>query len=149
MWKLASCITTRIRGFLEPLIPCFLTQIWQKCEHQWDVLSEKWASCTSLTVLHVYIFCFVAYLHSKFWKKLTLPDVFPLYVDVCLFQITRAILFCHQRRVLHRDLKPQNLLIDKNGIIKVADFGLGRAFGVPVRVYTHEVCGWINYYITW
>jgi len=56
-----------------------------------------------------------------------------------LYQITRAILFCHQRRVLHRDLKPQNLLIDKNGIIKVADFGLGRAFGVPVRVYTHEV----------
>ncbi|KDR12146.1 cyclin-dependent kinase 1-like isoform X2 [Zootermopsis nevadensis] len=56
-----------------------------------------------------------------------------------LYQITQAILFCHQRRVLHRDLKPQNLLIDKNGVIKVADFGLGRAFGIPVRVYTHEV----------
>lgn len=43
------------------------------------------------------------------------------------------------RRVLHRDLKPQNLLIDNKGLIKVADFGLGRAFGVPVRVFTHEV----------
>ena len=53
--------------------------------------------------------------------------------------IPQAILFCHQRRVLHRDLKPQNLLIDKSGAIKVADFGLARAFGVPVRVYTHEV----------
>jgi serine/threonine protein kinase len=33
----------------------------------------------------------------------------------------------------------QNLLIDKNGSIKIADFGLARAFGIPVRVYTHEV----------
>lgn len=56
-----------------------------------------------------------------------------------LLQILEGILYCHRRRVLHRDLKPQNLLIDKNGIIKIADFGLGRVFGVPVRVYTHEV----------
>nr|AAB28423.1 Cdc2D57 product {P element-induced G to R mutation at residue 148} [Drosophila melanogaster, Peptide Mutagenesis, 297 aa] [Drosophila melanogaster]AAP13987.1 cdc2-like kinase [Drosophila melanogaster] len=56
-----------------------------------------------------------------------------------LYQITSAILFCHRRRVLHRDLKPQNLLIDKSGLIKVADFRLGRSFGIPVRIYTHEI----------
>ena len=54
-------------------------------------------------------------------------------------ELTQGIVFCHSRRVLHRDLKPANLLIDKDGGIKIADFGLARAFGIPVRVYTHEV----------
>lgn len=63
----------------------------------------------------------------------------PQLVKSYLHQITQGILFCHQRRTMHRDLKPQNLLIDQNGVIKLADFGLARAFGIPIRVYTHEV----------
>jgi len=63
----------------------------------------------------------------------------PVLVKSYTYQLLQGLLFCHQRRVLHRDLKPQNLLIDKNGAIKIADFGLARAFGIPVRVYTHEV----------
>lgn len=55
------------------------------------------------------------------------------------YQILQGIVFMHMRRVIHRDLKPQNLLIDRKGSIKIADFGLGRAFGIPVRAYTHEV----------
>jgi len=60
-------------------------------------------------------------------------------VQSYMWQITDAIVFCHRRRIIHRDLKPQNLLIDNKGTIKLADFGLARAFGIPVRVYTHEV----------
>lgn len=63
----------------------------------------------------------------------------PMLIKSYLFQILQGITFCHRRRILHRDLKPQNLLIDRHGTLKLADFGLARAFGVPIRTYTHEV----------
>ncbi|XP_044499572.1 cell division control protein 2 homolog isoform X1 [Mangifera indica] len=64
----------------------------------------------------------------------------PRLIKTFLYQILRGIAYCHSHRVLHRDLKPQNLLIDRRtNALKLADFGLARAFGIPVRTFTHEV----------
>jgi serine/threonine protein kinase len=55
-------------------------------------------------------------------------------------QMIEGLHFCHSRAILHRDLKPQNILISlSTGILKLADFGLARAFVPPIRPFTHEV----------
>jgi cyclin-dependent kinase 7 len=53
--------------------------------------------------------------------------------------LSRAIWFCHENFVLHRDIKPNNLLIAADGEVKLADFGLARSFSDPYRVMTSNV----------
>ena len=76
---------------------------------------------------------------KKYMDSCRRGPIDPLLVKSYVYQMLLGIEFCHKRGVMHRDLKPQNLLIDKSGNLKLADFGLARAFCIPVRAYTHEV----------
>ncbi|GAO17019.1 uncharacterized protein UV8b_03170 [Ustilaginoidea virens] len=53
--------------------------------------------------------------------------------------LARAVWFCHENYVLHRDIKPNNLLIAADGEVKLADFGLARGFADPHRNMTSNV----------
>ncbi|RKF61074.1 Serine/threonine-protein kinase KIN28 [Golovinomyces cichoracearum] len=53
--------------------------------------------------------------------------------------LVRAVWFCHENFVLHRDIKPNNLLIAADGEVKLADFGLARSFSDPYRQMTSNV----------
>lgn len=53
-------------------------------------------------------------------------------------QLLQGLEFCHDRRILHRDLKGSNLLLSNTGILKLADFGLSRTY-FNDRKYTNKV----------
>merc|ERR1719378_1962086 len=54
-------------------------------------------------------------------------------------QTLQGLEYLHANWILHRDLKPNNLLVDSKGCLKLGDFGLAKFFGSPNRQYTHMV----------
>lgn len=72
-------------------------------------------------------------------KKKAKQKIDELTIKSIMYQILRGVADCHTKRVLHRDIKPQNILLNDTFEVKIADFGLARAFQVPIRPYTHEV----------
>jgi serine/threonine protein kinase len=50
-----------------------------------------------------------------------------------MYQLLDAMAYCHSNRIFHRDLKPNNILVDSDLNVKLADFGLARAFSLPMK----------------
>ena len=60
-------------------------------------------------------------------------------------QILRALEHAHSKGVIHRDIKPQNIMLLKNGLIKVADFGIAKLPDTDSFTVTDQAIGTVNY----
>jgi serine/threonine protein kinase len=60
-------------------------------------------------------------------------------IKTIIFQLLNAINHLHENHIVHRDLKMSNLLLNKHGILKLADFGLSKVFEANTKKYTRGV----------
>jgi eukaryotic-like serine/threonine-protein kinase len=60
-------------------------------------------------------------------------------------QLTSAIAHAHQNHIVHRDIKPHNILVDRNGKVKITDFGIAMALSATSITQTNSVLGSVHY----
>ena len=72
--------------------------------------------------------------------KLTVPEV----VDI-MTQIADGLSVAHDSYIIHRDIKPQNIMILENGMVKITDFGIAMAMNATQLTQTNSVMGSVHY----
>jgi eukaryotic-like serine/threonine-protein kinase len=80
--------------------------------------------------------------------KQYIQQYYPISVDKAMDimeQLTSAISHAHQHRIIHRDIKPQNILIDHSGVVKITDFGIAMALSATAITQTNSVLGSVHY----
>ena len=62
-------------------------------------------------------------------------------IKLILYQLIKGLEYFHNNNVLHRDIKPQNILLNNKGVVKIGDFGLSRIFSETIKnkKYTNRV----------
>lgn len=92
------------------------------------------------------------YIVMEYVKGQTLKDIIrnhaPLSQDQAIHivrQIAEALKHAHANNIIHRDIKPQNILITTDGRAKVTDFGIARAASASTLTHTGDIVGSVHY----
>lgn len=62
-----------------------------------------------------------------------------------MLQLTSALSHAHRNGIIHRDVKPQNILMNQYGNVKITDFGIARALSSTQLTKTNDVIGSVHY----
>lgn len=104
--------------------------------HHQNIVSRLNVFCTKGSL--VLVTEFLDYDLRKYMDSIR-TGIQPALLKSYAFQLLCGLCYLHSNRVMHRDMKPQNLLINREGFLKICDFGLARAYELHPRQYTHEV----------
>jgi eukaryotic-like serine/threonine-protein kinase len=94
-----------------------------------------------------YHFIVMEYIQGKTLKQYIqqFSPISPAKAVIIMRQLTSAIAHAHEHQIIHRDIKPQNILMDEQGTVKITDFGIATTLSATSYTKTNSVIGTVHY----